>query len=355
MAVYGLWVGNLVRGELSAVRANAATFLSDVAGRPDSPEAGVAHRMAGMTHWYAGEYVEAREHLERALALFQPGRDDDLAFRFGHDAVAAAMLNLATVLWPMGDIGRAVSLAGEAEARIAAHPHIGTRAYGRNTLAAFEQMRGDVARAAPNVVELLRLAREHDLPLFQKQGLYLEGWVRAETGALEGGLADMRRAFDLLGDQNVLWEGLIKFRLADVEARAGDVDRAIAVLDEAQATCERTGHHSFEAELHRVRGEMLLKRCPTIPAPPEEALRSAIAVARRQGTRSFELRAALSLAKLLQSTDRPVDAHAVLASALEGFMPTPEMPETAEGEELLAELAKWSVKSGSHDGPANGP
>ena len=128
-ADYGLWAGSYVRGELSAMRAHAEAFLGDVEARPDSPEAGVAHRAAGITHWFAGEYVEAREHLEHALALFQPGRDDDLAFRFGQDAGVAAMLYLALALWPLGDIGRAVSLVGDAEARIAGLAHVGTRAY----------------------------------------------------------------------------------------------------------------------------------------------------------------------------------------------------------------------------------
>ena len=81
---------------------------------------------------------------------------------------------------------------------------------------------------------------------------------------------------------------------------------------------------------------MLLKRDPANPAPAEEAFLTAIAVAKQQGTRSFELRAALSLAKLYQSTGRPADAHAVLAPALEGFSPTPEMPEIAEAQALLA-------------------
>ena len=100
------------------------------------------------------------------------------------------------------------------------------------------------------------------------------------------------------------------------------------------------GYRAFEAELHRVRGEMLLKRDPANPAPAEEAFLTAIAVAKRQGTRSFELRAALALAKLYQSTGRPADAHAVLAPALEGFSPTPEMPEIAEAQALLAALAE---------------
>ena len=102
---------------------------------------------------------------------------------------------------------------------------------------------------------------------------------------------------------------------------------------------ERTGHRTFEAELHRVRGEILLKRDPANSAPAEEAFLTAIAIAKQQGTRSFELRASLSLAKLYQSTARPADAHAVLAPALEGFAPTPEMPEIAEAQALLAALA----------------
>ena len=90
-ADYGLWGSSYVRGELPSMRAHAAAFLSDVEARPDSPEAGVAHRAAGMTCWFAGEYAQARDHFERALVLFQPGRDDDLAFRFGYDAGVAAM------------------------------------------------------------------------------------------------------------------------------------------------------------------------------------------------------------------------------------------------------------------------
>jgi predicted ATPase len=74
------------------------------------------------------------------------------------------------------------------------------------------------------------------------------------------------------------------------------------------------------------------------PSASENAFLSAIAVAKQQGTRSFELRAALALAKLYQSTGRAADAHAALAPALEGFAPTPEMPEIAEAQTLLSRL-----------------
>ena len=157
----------------------------------------------------------------------------------------------------------------------------------------------------------------------------------------------MRRGVQLLRDQNALFfDGLIKIALAEGEARTGDVDRALAILDEALATSDRIGHRAFDAELHRMRGEMLLQRDPANAAPAEEAYLAAIAVARSRGARSFELRAALSLAKLYQSTARPVEAHDVLAPALEGFAPTPEMPEIAEAQTLLVELAETDgVKS----------
>ena len=88
-----------------------------------------------------------------------------------------------------------------------------------------------------------------------------------------------------------------------------------------------------------MRGELLLKRDPAnTAAPAEDAFPTAIAIAQPQKARSFELRAALSLAKLYHSTDRPADAHAVLASALKGFSPTPEFPEIAEAQTLLSAL-----------------
>jgi predicted ATPase len=223
--------------------------------------------------------------------LFQAGRDDDLAFHFGQDAGAAAMLYLALTLWPLGDIERAVSLVAEAEARSAGVAHISTRAHGKLHVATFELMRGDLSGVALNAEELVRLAREHDLPTWRAYGIFLEGLASAQSCPAGGGLEDMRRGVELLREQNVLtFDGLIKIALAEAEARAGDVDRAVAVIDEALATCERTEYRAFEAELHRVRGEMLLLRDTSDPAPAEEALRSAIGVAKQQGTRSFELR-----------------------------------------------------------------
>jgi predicted ATPase len=145
---------------------------------------------------------------------------------------------------------------------------------------------------------------------------------------------------ELLREQSVLWlDGLLKIVFAETETGQGDSERGIALLDEALATADGAGYRAFSVELHRVHGDILLKSDRANTPPAEEAFHSAIAVAREQGTRSFELRAALSLAKLYQSTGRPANAHAVLVPALEGFAPTPEMPEIARAQALMERLA----------------
>ena len=338
-ADYGLWVGSYTRGELPEMRAHAAAFLDDIKATPESPEASVAHRAAGLSCWFSGEYAQARDHLERALALFQPGRDDDLAFRFGQDTGVVAMTLLALALWPLGEVDQAISLIDRMQTRMAGLTHVGTLALGRMQAAMFELMRGDHTRTQTNVSELARIVRDHDLPLLRAFGEFLGGWATADAGSSADGLDSMRRGVDSLRAQNILtFDGLLKIALAEVEARAGDPGRAAAILDEALATADRLSYRTFEAELHRARGQVLLNRDPADPAPARDAFLTAVAVAKQQGTHSFELRAALALAKLYRSTGRPADAHAILAPALEGFAATSEMPEITEAQEMLAAI-----------------
>jgi predicted ATPase len=110
-------------------------------------------------------------------------------------------------------------------------------------------------------------------------------------------------------------------------------------IGEALALAGQTGEHWSDAFLYRLRGEILLKCDPANTTLAEDAFLTAIAIAQQQTARSFELRVALSLAKLYQSMGRPADAHAVLAPALAGFSATPEFPDIEQVQTLLAELA----------------
>src|SRR5262249_7378205 len=134
--------------------------------------------------------------------------------------------------------------------------------------------------------------------------------------------------------------------LAEAEASAGETDAGLRRLDDAIAELERTEQRWHEAELHRIRGAILLKRDPANTAAAEQSLQAAIAIAQSQKARSFELRAALSLAKLYRAANRDADAHAVLAPAVEGFPPTEQFPKLTEAQALLAALSESdAVKS----------
>jgi len=126
---------------------------------------------------------------------------------------------------------------------------------------------------------------------------------------------------------------------AEAEASAGETDAGLRRLDGALAESGRTEERWYEAEMHRLRAEILLKRDPADTAAAEQSLQTAIAIAQSQKARSFELRAALSLAKLYRAANRDADAHAVLAPAVEGFPPTQQFPELAEAQTLLAALS----------------
>ena len=338
-ANYGLWVGYLSRGEVGPLRATAEVILRDVAGKPPSPEAAVAHRLAGVTEWYVGNFELARAHLEQTLAMFDAQRDRDLAYRFGRDTGVSAMVFMALTLWPLGETDHARRIGEEALARAAASGHVPTMVYGHFQYALLHVARRDAATTAALAETVARLAREHGMPLYSAYGEFLQPWARWHLGDREGGLDAMRRGIAACHDMgNLVYTTLLETALAEAEAEAGEIEAALASIDRTVALTERTGQRWNEADTHRVRGEILFKRDPANTGPAENAFLTAIAVAQQQKAKSFELRAALALARLYQSTGRAIDAHAMLAPALAGFSPTPEFPEIEQAQELFAAL-----------------
>jgi predicted ATPase len=124
--------------------------------------------------------------------------------------------------------------------------------------------------------------------------------------------------------------------LAQAEGEVGRVEAGLAQIGDLQAEIERTGQHWFDAEVHRQRGELLLRRAPADPDGAETAFMRAVNIAQSQQTRTFELRAALSLAKLHDAMGRRQLAIDVVAPALDGFDKGRNLPEAEEAERLLA-------------------
>ena len=151
--------------------------------------------------------------------------------------------------------------------------------------------------------------------MFAAYGAFFGSWSRVPSVDHEIGLADMRAAIAACRKQGIgLNVPLFATALAEAEAEAGEIDAALATIDGVIAETERTGQRWFDAESHRVRGEILLKRDPANTAPAEEAFLTAIAIAQEQKARSFELRAALDPGEAL-SDHRPSGRRARRARA----------------------------------------
>ena len=206
-----------------------------------------------------------------------------------------------------------------------------------------EILRDDAEATRRAAEAVMALSRDHGLAFHLTWAALPLTWARAKLGDRDTGSTEFRKALaDYASQGNKLFLPIFHGLLAEIEAEGGDAEAALAAIDGALALARETGEHWFDAGLHRIRGEILLKQNPADPGPAEAAFLAAIAVAQQQKARSFELRAALSLAKLYRSTGRPIEAHDVLGPALAGFSPTPEFPQIAEARALFEATGEQS-------------
>ena len=335
------WTLAIVRGELRAAQEQASTFLREAedAGRP--VETGVAHRSLGVICYYSGDFLNARIHCERALDACRHERDFEARERFSDDTGAVAMSILAITSWQLGEVERASELINMANHRAAELDHAPSKVHPLYWKSILEILRGDAAAALITGEALEGICGEHGMGEWRAVAEMVVGWAHGRLSNPAAGAAEMRQALAVLINKGmrivvVFFQGL----LADLELETLGADSAVARIDEALVSADQSTNFASLPFLHRLRGDTLLQRNPPNIAPAEDAYRTAIAIANRQGARSYELLASLSLAKLHRSTGRLVEAQAVLGPALEGFSPTPEMPEIAEAQALLAALSE---------------
>jgi class 3 adenylate cyclase/tetratricopeptide (TPR) repeat protein len=332
----GLFNANLTGGEIVPMRELAEAIMSAAKRRPESPVAAVvAHWTSGVTCWFQGDYLGARVHLEQALAIYRAERNPAIFKVLALDMPAAVMTHLGLVLWPLGEIDRSRRLVEEAVSAL----EIKRRLVQANELvhkSVFDALCEEHARMMQQSETILALAREHGLRLYVAAGTYLNGLARWRSGDRLGGPAEMRRGWALLHENGCyLYEPFWGMQVAKADAEAGQFEAGLAILSNLMDCAERTGQHWLDAELHRVRGDFLLHRNPSNAAAAEDAFKRAIEIARSQQTKTFELRGALSLAKLYQTTGRDWAARELLVPALVGFNARPELPEVEEAQRLL--------------------
>ena len=345
-ALHGQWTLALVRGELRAAREQASAFLKEAEARGRVMEAGVAHRGLALMSYFAGNFSEAQTRCERALAACSPENDLNARERSGEDTGTVALCCLALTSWQLGDVARARELIDTANQRATEIGHVPSIANPLHFKSLLEILRGDALAGLTAAKALEALSGEHGMTLQRIWSELTASWAHGRLHDPHAGADRLEQALAALVDSGVrLDEAFYLGLLAQLEAEALGADSALARLDEAISLTGRGEQRFCLGFLHRLRGEFLLKRDPRNPTPAEEAYRTAIAIAKDQRARSYELLASLALAKLYQSTDRLAEAQAVLAPALEGFAPTPEMPEIAEAQTLLG-----AIEAGAHVG-----
>jgi tetratricopeptide (TPR) repeat protein len=346
------WSLALVRGELRSARELASSFLKEAEEAGRFVEAGVARRGLALACYQAGDFLEARIHCERALEDCDIERDRETQERF-KDATGPLVVSvLAVTMWQLGEVDRARELIEQANRRASELGNAPSMAHPLLWESHLEILRGDPAAALTAAEALEGLGQEYGLPFWRTFAELSVAWARGRIHNAAARAEDLRRALADRVDQDARYDvWFYKALLAELEAETLGAGLALTRIDEAIALARQVETRCNLPFLHLLRGKLLLERDPSNPAPAEEAFRAALAIAEEQGARSWGLRAALSLAKLYQSTARPAEAHDILTPALEGFAPTPEMPEIAEAQALLGQLALDSAPTARARGP----
>ena len=259
-----------------------------------------------------------------------------MAFRFGFNSASASYFFLGRVLWHLGYPDQAVTSAEQAVAIAEAASHPVSRASALSWAAALHQLRGEVGRAREVAEITLAMTTDEIIPFFRAHAVILRGWALVEEGQGEDGIAQLREgyaAYRAIGAQIECshWLAL----LAEAYRDTGRPAEGLGLIAEALDHVAQTGLVYYEAELHRLDGELRLR---LDAANAERSLRHALDVARSQRAKSWELRAATSLARLWRDQGRRGEARDLLAPVYGWFTEGFDTPDMKSAKALLDEL-----------------
>jgi predicted ATPase len=339
--LFGLWVSTFNAGTIAAALDPATNFLSFAQSQPSSGPLLVDHRILGHSLMYSGDYRAALAHVETAVSLHRPDEHRDSAFNYGMNIGVSAFVMLSWALWHRGYPDQSARAAEHALAygRQLGHAHTLSHALGlAGTAAVFAR---DVATVYAHSNNCVALAGEHGFALWAAYGRILQGWADAQKGAATTGIARIRdgmAAEQATGTR--LLVPLFLTLLAEALTLAGKMEEALAALDDALAKAAVTGERGWDAEIHRLCGEFTARLPHPDPAKAEESFRTALAIAREQGTRGYELRAATSLARLWREQGRRAEARDLLAPVYGWFTEGFDTQDLKEAKALLAGCGK---------------
>ena len=340
MPLFGLFQHRLVGGRCLAARAIAERLraLADRGGDPVHRL--VSHRALGTVATATGSLAEARAELEAVAAIYDARRDQALVARYSTDPGASGLAFLALVLWVSGFPEQARRASRDAIRAARGLEHVNTTCHVRLFAGAhLAELLRDPTAAEAEADAVIALAAEHRLPSWQNRGRILRGWALGQTGRVKEGLALMRQGMAELDRLGTSWHRPHQVALlAELCARVGDPATGLRlVVEEAHEQVRRTGEGFWAADLYRVEGR--LRRLTGAPADEVEAcFEAALSLARQQGAKSYELRAATSLARLRRDQGRRREALDLLAPVHAWFTEGLDTPDLRDAEALLAEL-----------------
>ena len=327
----GLWNYFLTRAEFPQVRA-LADDLRRFIERADADECLTPARNAiGQSELYAGEPARALVHVDASVADYDRHRHRELASRYGEDPLVVCHMYAALACWLVGYADKAAQHIeqGLAYARELNQP-FGVAQMLWAAMLISRDGRNPAATQTDAQV-LMQLCEQYESPFWLGGGRMLHGWAVAMQGHTTTGIAAIRQG---LAEADATGAALIRpfylGLLAEALGHAGSTQDALATVDEALATMQRTDERWYEAELWRLSAELSSQAHPSDSNEVAVRLHRALAVARRQQAIALELRAALSLARLWSTQQRPREALDLLTSLLDRLVPQGETPDLKE-------------------------
>jgi predicted ATPase len=318
-ALWGLWTAQISAGALRTALGFAQRFSELAARGTDEAKVLLGHRITAITLHYLGRHAQARALTERMLARHDRTvhRTRTLGFRVDHSIAGRAML--ARILWLQGFPDQAIGLVRATVADAEAYGHAYTLCYVLVEAAVLIALfAGDLEGARRLIAMLLDLTDQHGLAIWHIFGRYFHETLRMRTGDLAGGIAGMRVVIDDFREtgSNADMSALL-MSLAKGLERAGELDDAHAVIEEALAQSARREERWALPELLRTKGEIVLESGDKRAA--EAIFIEALGIAREQDALAWELRCATSLARLRQEDGRAEEGRAQLASVYGRF------------------------------------
>ena len=338
-ALYGSWAANIVAFNGDVMRELAVEFLALAEKQSATGPPMIGHRLMGLSLLHTGQIAGGRAHLDRAIAFYDPAEHRHLAMRFGQDVGASALAwrSLALLLlgYPqdaLADAVRALKIARESR-------HSGTLIYVLN-FSVFQHVYCGHFAAANALIDEFNILKD------QLQSVFWSGWgtvqrgcVLALTGKAAEAVQDIASGIAAMRSTgNTMWTPLFLSHLARANAEIRQFSTAWTNIHEAMTAVETTKENWYEAEINRVAGEIALLSPEPDATKAEAYLERALAVAREQQAKSWELRAAMSMARLLCAQGRRDEARDLLAPVYGWFTEGFDTLDLKQAKALLDEL-----------------